>query len=155
MLGYLFYLAMRIWGASFNYIFMSNSLNIVGMCVGVVASLFLYVNDIRSPIITSQPLANDSADEVDSRSDGSGDDAEGVAEPSSAASESTASESSSSGVISSVSSGSPRVPGLVATGVAFGALVFLTSFLFAEASIICRWCVAPYPFPGPQPHPWG
>ena len=46
-------------------------------------------------------------------------------------------------------------PGLVATGVAFGALFFLSHFLFGEASVISRWAVVPYPEVGPSPYPWG
>ena len=47
-----------------------------------------------------------------------------------------------------------RFPGVVSTGVGFGALLFLTMFLFGDASVLSRWAVAPYPHRGPYPYPW-
>jgi len=54
MLGYLLYLAVRVWGSSFNYIFMSNSHNIAAICVGVAVSVQLCVDDLPTAI-TSRP----------------------------------------------------------------------------------------------------
>ncbi len=115
MLGYLLYLAVRIWGSSFNYIFMSDFLNIVGVVVGVASSVLLYMNDVNTPASSCKPLQHKKQSE----------------------------------------SAPPPSPGLLATSLAFASLLFLTSLLFSEVSIITRWAVAPHPFPGPQPHPWG
>ena len=49
---------------------------------------------------------------------------------------------------------SEKYPGLVVTGVGFGALMFLTLWLFGDVSVISRWAVAPYPNHGPYPYPW-
>ena len=48
-----------------------------------------------------------------------------------------------------------RYPGLLATGVGFGALLFLTGLLFGEVSVIVRYSVVPIGEQGPQPWPWG
>ena len=45
-------------------------------------------------------------------------------------------------------------PGVLVTGVGFGSLVYLTLWLFGDASIVSRWAVAPYPEQGPYPNPW-
>ncbi len=47
-----------------------------------------------------------------------------------------------------------RFPGVVATGFGFGALLFLTLYVFADVSVLSRWAVAPYPHRGPYPYPW-
>lgn len=62
-------------------------------------------------------------------------------------------------MISSEPSESPRAntkyPGLVATGVGFGALLSLTGLLFGEVSVIVRYSVVPIGEQGPHPWPWG
>lgn len=55
LLGYLFFMAVRIWGRSFNFIFMSHTSNAVAVCVGVAICIFLYRNDARTPITTTPP----------------------------------------------------------------------------------------------------
>lgn len=50
MLGYLLFMAIRVWGASFNFIFMSHTYNFLATAVGVALSIFLYKNDIRTPM---------------------------------------------------------------------------------------------------------
>ena len=47
-----------------------------------------------------------------------------------------------------------KYPGLLVTGVGFGALLFLTLWLFGDVSVVSRWAVAPYPERGPYPYPW-
>lgn len=47
-----------------------------------------------------------------------------------------------------------KYPGLLVTGVGFGALIFLTLWLFGDVSVVSRWAVAPYPDRGPYPYPW-
>ena len=49
---------------------------------------------------------------------------------------------------------SSRYPGVVVTGLGFGALLFLTLLLFGDVSVVSRWAVAPYPDRGPYPYPW-
>ena len=49
---------------------------------------------------------------------------------------------------------SERYPGMVVTGLGFGALLFLTLLLFGDVSVVSRWTVAPYPNRGPYPYPW-
>lgn len=48
-----------------------------------------------------------------------------------------------------------RYPGLLATGVGFGALLSLTGLLFGEVSVIIRYSVMPIGEQGPHPWPWG
>ena len=48
-----------------------------------------------------------------------------------------------------------RYPGQLATGMGFGALMFLCQLLYGEVSVISRWAVVPYPDKGPYPYPWG
>lgn len=52
MLGYLLFLALRVWGSSFNYIFMDFTLNTVALIIGIAISYFLYHNDVRPPVLT-------------------------------------------------------------------------------------------------------
>ena len=111
--------------------------------MGVVTSVVLYMNDWRSPIITFETLPPEDSSKLDT-----------VHDDESPSENSTATEPDDRKGSNSTSK-VPGTPGLLATAVAFGALIFLTSFLFAEVSVITRWCVAPHPFPGPQPHPWG
>ena len=49
---------------------------------------------------------------------------------------------------------SDKYPGLVVTGLGFGALLFLTLMIFGDVSVVSRWAVAPYPDRGPYPYPW-
>lgn len=46
-------------------------------------------------------------------------------------------------------------PGLLATAVGFGALIYLTQLIYGEVSVVTRWAVAPLPAHGPYPYPWG
>ena len=48
-----------------------------------------------------------------------------------------------------------QFPGLVSTGVGFGAALFLMQLLFGDLSVISRYAVATYPDRGPYPYPWG
>ena len=45
-------------------------------------------------------------------------------------------------------------PGWMVTAMGFGALLFLTHFLFGDVSVVSHWAVAPYPDRGPYPYPW-
>lgn len=116
MVGYLFYLSVRVWGSSFNYLYMSLSINTIVTLLSVVLVVFLYINDVRTPIIRnkdppSEPNKSPRAD--------------------------------------------IRFPGLVATGVGFGALVFLTSLLYGEVSVITRYAIVPISEGVVSPSPWG
>lgn len=112
MLGYLLFLAIRVWGSSFNFIFMSHTYNCLATIVGMVLCVYLYRNDSRTPVTASPPLPPGKA------------------------------------------KGS-QYPGLLATAVGFGALIYLTQLIYGEVSVVTRWAVAPYPEYGPSPHPWG
>ncbi|KAJ8027859.1 PGAP2-interacting protein [Holothuria leucospilota] len=37
----------------------------------------------------------------------------------------------------------------------FGSLMFLTTWLFGDTAVLCRWSVVGYPYPGPHPFPAG
>lgn len=126
LLGYLFFLAVRIWGKSFNFIFMSTASNFMAVCVGVVVSTFLYHNDARTPITTPPSPAHGKTPPLSP--------AHGRITP---------------------SSHQHQYPGLLATSVGFGALLYLTHLLYAEVSVVTRWAVASLPHSGPAPMPWG
>ncbi|XP_064404769.1 PGAP2-interacting protein-like isoform X2 [Halichondria panicea] len=111
LLGYLFFLAVRVWGSTFNYIYMSYQLNNVVSVLCVPLAIYLYIRDQRTPVISHE-----------------------LSEPPRA---------------------NTRYPGLLATGVGFGALLFLTGLLFGEVSVIVRYSVVPIGEQGPQPWPWG
>ena len=49
---------------------------------------------------------------------------------------------------------SERYPGVVVTGLGFGALLFLMLTVFGDVSVVSHWAVAPYPERGPYPYPW-
>ena len=112
MLGYLFYQAVHVWGASFNYIFMGYTYNFVATIAGVFLALFLYINDWRTPILSQKEPGKPSAP------------------------------------------GDAKYPGLVATGVGFGGILFFTQLMFGDLSVISRWAVDTYPDRGPYPNPW-
>jgi len=121
-LGYLLYLVVRIWGSSFNCIFVDTPLNVGAVCVGVIVCAILYLNDSQSPDVTSaSPSQSDLAPE---------------------------------GVKSEATT---HVKKLLATGVAFGALLFTTSFLFTDVFITTRWSSLPQPHDdeGPNLALWG
>ncbi|CAI8002702.1 PGAP2-interacting protein [Geodia barretti] len=115
ILGFFLMLAVRVWFSSFNPIFTNLLYNNVATGVGVVLSLYLFLQDWRTPIITSTDLP--------------------------------------SGKIHR-NKESDKYPGLLATGLGFGALMFLTLMMFGDVSIVPRWAVAPYPNRGPDPNPW-
>ena len=117
MMGYLLYLAVRVWGSS--YIFMKTSLNLVAIFVGVVMSVIMYANESRSSLNTSRHPPPGSTKK------------------------------------SKLPAPSPQPLKMVATGVAFGALLFLTSYLFGDVAVIVRWSGTPLPSVGPKPNPWG
>lgn len=53
LLGYLFFLAIRVWATSFNIIFTSFITNNIATAVGIALSFFLFINDERTPVISS------------------------------------------------------------------------------------------------------
>ena len=57
LLGYLFFMAIRVWGSSFNFIFMSHTYNWLAAGVGVALCLFLYKNDLPTPV-TGGPVTS-------------------------------------------------------------------------------------------------
>lgn len=52
LLGYLFFLAIRVWGTSFNVIFVSFIANNIATVMAVAFCFFLFVNDERTPLIS-------------------------------------------------------------------------------------------------------
>ena len=52
LLGYLLFLAVRVWGTSFNIIFNSFIGNNIATALGIALCLFLFVNDERTPVIS-------------------------------------------------------------------------------------------------------
>ena len=107
-------LALRVWFTSFNPIFIDLLYNNLATGVGAVLSLYLFVQDWRTPIITSTDLPSGKVHHSEGE----------------------------------------RYPGVVVTGLGFGALLFLSLMMFGDVSIVPRWAVAPYPARGPDPNPW-
>ena len=107
-------LAVRVWFTSFNPIFTDFLYNNMATAVGVILSLYLFIQDWRTPIISSTDLPSKKIHHEESE----------------------------------------RYPGVVVTGLGFGALLFLTLLLFGDVSVVSRWAVAPYPDRGPYPYPW-
>lgn len=58
MLGYLLFLAIRVWGSTFNFIFMSHTYNNLATVAGVLLSIYLYKNDYPTPVTTPTPLSS-------------------------------------------------------------------------------------------------
>lgn len=114
ILGFLLILAVRVWFTSFNPIFTDFLYNNMATGIGVALSLYLFFQDWRTPIISSNDFPSSKIPRCDSS----------------------------------------RYPGVVVTGLGFGALLFLTLLLFGDLSVISRWAVAPYPDRGPYPYPW-
>lgn len=52
MLGYLLFMAIRVWGSSFNFIFMSHTYNCLATALGVGLCVMLYENDVPTPVAT-------------------------------------------------------------------------------------------------------
>ena len=98
---------------------MSLSINTVVSLLSVLLVIFLYVNDVRTPILSTKTDNNPQT------------------------------ESSKSPRANS------RFPGLVATGVGFGALLFLTALLYGEVSVITRYAIVPFGDGVVSPCPWG
>ncbi len=111
MLGYLLSLAIRVWGSSFNYLYLSYRFNNIVSVLCALLAVYLYVKDKRTPVISPEPSESPRAN--------------------------------------------TRYPGLVATGVGFGALLSLTGLLFGEVSVIVRYSVVSVGEQGPHPWPWG
>ena len=55
------------------------------------------------------------------------------------------------GELDTRSSKSVQRPSCITTGVGFGSLWYLFTWIFGECSIITRWTVRPYPDVGPHP----
>lgn len=53
LLGYLFFLAVRVWGTSFNIIYVSFIANNITTAVSIALCFFLFINDERTPVISS------------------------------------------------------------------------------------------------------
>lgn len=98
---------------------MSLSINTVISLLSILLVIFLYINDVRTPILSTKiddapqpkPIKSPPADS--------------------------------------------RFPGLVATGVGFGALLFLTALLYGEVSVITRYAIVPFGEGVVSPCPWG
>jgi len=103
---------------------MSFTYNNIATALGIVLATFLYFNDCRTPIVSESSKELNSSKEVNSQK------------------------------LSRPLLGITSSPGLVATAMGFGALLFLTQLLFGDVSVVSRWAVAPYPDRGPYPYPW-
>jgi len=117
-------LSVRVWFTSFDPVFMSFTYNNIATALGIVLATFLYFNDCRTPIVSESSKELNSSKEVNSQK------------------------------LSRPLLGITSSPGLVATAMGFGALLFLTQLLFGDVSVVSRWAVAPYPDRGPYPYPW-
>ena len=53
LVGYLFFLAVKVWGTSFNIIYVSFIANYIVTAVSIPLCFFLFINDERTPVISS------------------------------------------------------------------------------------------------------
>ncbi len=51
LLGFLLYLALRVWGSTFDLIFVDITYNSLATIMGIFLSIFLYIYDYRTPVV--------------------------------------------------------------------------------------------------------